>query len=349
MSAKPPPLLALKAVYSYLVPEVRTVIAAFDEVWRPELLRNDVPSEAIIDVVETSVSASVGRALRGGAPSSADELHVPILERVGEIHAPLVRGLEGFAWRYPTGGSSEGLFHLLVRLRTTGTTTIRVLEGEYEGYGVWAEQLGMTVETLAIEDVAGTPPDPAACWFISDPSARDGCLLPDRLVAGLAIRGHRIVLDLAYVGAVDPTRVRFDVTDPAIEAVVLSLSKPYGLFRWRIGYVWSRVEIPTLFSSKWFKDLGRHLLGLKVLEEVGPATIWPRHVERQRAIVARIRDEHEAPVRESEALILAHLTEEELDALPGRVRRTFAPYLRGPNVRLCLTPYFEAGDPVDHG
>jgi hypothetical protein len=340
------PLLAMKAVYSYLYPEVRAAVASFDRAWRPELLRNDVEHGAVIDFIDAVVSPGVASMLRGGASTTTDDLHVPVLDRVGDIHAPFVAGLDGFPWRYPTSGSSEGLFHVLVHLQRTGTTTIRVLDGEYEGYAAWAGHLGLSVESIAIDDAPGLAPAAAACWLISNPSARDGCLLPGGLLEELQGRGHRLVLDLAYLGATDPALASFDVGDPSVEAVVLSLSKPYGLFRWRIGYLWSRNEIQTLYANKWFKDIGRHLLGLKVLEEVGPAALWPCYVERQREIVEGLHREHGAPVRTSDALILAYMPTTDLDALPGEVRSLFAAYRRGPNVRLCLTPYFEAADPI---
>jgi pyruvate-formate lyase-activating enzyme len=341
-----PPLLAMKAVYSYLYPEVRAAVASFDEAWRPELLRNDVDRNAVVDFIDAVVSPRVASMVHEGASTSTDDLHVPVLDRVGDIHAPFVAGLDGFPWRYPTSGSSEGLFHLLVHLQRTGTTTIRVLDGEYEGYGAWAGHLGLSVESIAIDDASGLAPDNAACWFISNPSARDGCLLPGGLLEDLRARGNRLVLDLAYLGATDPAHASFDVGDPSVEAVVLSLSKPYGLFRWRIGYLWSRTEIPTLYANKWFKDIGRHLLGLKVLEEVGPAALWPRHVDRQREIIEALRRDYDAPVRASDALILAYMPTADLDALPVEVQSLLAPYRRGPNARLCLTPYFETADPI---
>ena len=336
----------MKAVYSYLYPEVRSTIDAFDRAWRPELLRNDVEDDLMAGWIGENVSPAVGAAVRDGASGTADELHIPVLDRVGEIHSPYVAGLDTFSWRYPTAGSSEGLFHLLVKLRQTGTRTIHVLDGEYEGYGAWAGHLGMAVEVIAIDEWRTVAPDAAACWFISNPSARDGCLLPRGLMEELAGRGHRLIVDFAYLGATDPSLVMFDASDPAIEAVVLSLSKPYGLFRWRVGYLWSRTEIQTLYANKWFKDVGRHLLGLKVLEEIGPAALWSRYVDRQREIVEQLARDHGAPIRASDALILAYMAASELDGLSNEARSLFTQYLRGPNVRLCLTPYFEAADPV---
>lgn len=336
----------MKAVYSYLFPEVRSTIDAFDAAWRPELLRNDVDDHLVAGWIAENVSPTVGAAVRHGASGAADEIHVPMLDRVAEIHSPYVSGLHTFSWRYPTAGSSEGLFHLLVNLRQTGTRTIRVLDGEYEGYAAWAGHLGMAVEAIPIDEARTVAPDAAACWFISNPSARDGCLLPTGLMEELAGRGHRLVLDFAYLGATDPSLMRFDVSDPAIEAVVLSLSKPYGLFRWRVGYLWSRTEIQTLYANKWFKDVGRHLLGLKVLEEIGPAALWSRYADRQREIVEQLARDHGAPIRPSDALILGYMPASDLDGLSNEARSLFTSYRRGPNVRLCLTPYFEAADPV---
>src|SRR5690606_19192592 len=121
--------------------------------------------------------------------------------------------------------------------------------GEYEGYTIQAGHLGLAVETVRLEDVGSLAPDDGMRWFVSQPSARDGDLLPAGLLAALLDRGHRVVLDLSYVGAAAAVaRLPIDVTHPGIEAVVLSLSKPFGLFRWRIGWTLSREAVPTLYS-----------------------------------------------------------------------------------------------------
>jgi hypothetical protein len=268
------------------------------------------------------------------------------MDLVARRVAPYAPGLSDFGFRYPTAGSSEALFHILARLSNSGVRRIRVFAGEYEGFGIQAANLGLGCETYTLDrssrDLAhytAVPPADDAVWFVSNPSARNGDILPDLLVRLLADKGHRIVLDLAYLGSTAPTQI--DVSHPNVIAVAMSLSKPYGLFRWRIGYLFSRAEVPSLYGSRWFFDVGRHLLGAKVLTEIGPAMLQPRYAGAQDAICRSLR-EAGIPLMPSDALLLAETPAATLAACGRDVRAMLAPFVRADRVRICLTPYFEA-------
>ena len=333
--------LGMKAVYSFVFPETRAVIAAFDAAFRPELMRVNTSAADVEQFVHAHVSpALVVPAAKGYA--DLDSLAYPLTERAAQIYTGLVEGLDEFPCRYPVAGSAEGLFHLYVNLARRGFETIRVLPGEYEGYGIQAANVGLAVQTIPLEAAVARAPDQRAVWFISSPSARDGNQLPAGWLAALLEAGHQVVLDLAYVGATAPQAISID--HPGVLAVTMSLSKPYGLFRWRIGYVFSRGAIPSLYGSRWFGDLGRHLLGLKILEEIGPRRLYPRYVAAQREIIAGLNRDG-VPLAASDVLLLANLSPSEWGELPENARALLSPFVRADRVRVCLTPYFEARFP----
>ena len=151
-----------------------------------------------------------------------------------------------------------------------------------------------------------------------------------------------MVVDLAYLGsALRLERERVDVTHEGIEAVVVSLSKPYGLFRWRIGWTFSRRPIPTLYGQRWFHDTGRHLAGLAVLERVGPHTLPLRYAPLVADITDELASTYGVPLMPSDVLLLANAPAAALEGLPAEVAAMFAPYRRADTLRLCLTPYLE--------
>ena len=243
------PLPALPAVFGFLFPEVADVIRRFDAAFDPDLLRVGTPASRLRAWIEEHVSADLAVPSTRDGRVDLDALSEPLTARAAELHAAVAPGLGDFGWRYPTSGSSEGIVHLLARLRTAGAHGIRVIDGEYEGFGITARQLGLDVASFPLAALPDCSPDPRAVWFISQPSARDGNLLPRAVLDDLLDRGHRVVLDLAYLGSTEPRAPLVDLRHPAIEAVVMSLSKPYGLFRWRIGWTFAREAVPSLFGK----------------------------------------------------------------------------------------------------
>ena len=270
-----------------------------------------------------------------------DMIHQPIIERVVDAYAHRVLGLKQFAFKYPGQGSSEGIFHLLVRLRTQGVTTIHVLRGEYEGYGAQAKNLGMRVVEHDLDAVHELI-EPGH-WFISNPSASNGNLLSEQFLRSLLDAGHRVIFDLAYVGLT--REYVFDMSHPNIVAVVISFSRPYGVFRLRLGgFIFTREELPTLYGSKWFKDCERLLQALALAESIGPDYLYPRYKPVQDAIIAALNAKYQLGLVASDVLLLALLGKREAEQLSPEQRAMIEPYKRGDYYRFCLTPYFEQAE-----
>src|SRR5262245_42363651 len=334
-------LPALPAVYSFLFPEVAAVIRRFDDAFDPDLLRVGTPAARVTAWLGEHVSDALVAPSMPDGRVDLDGLGEPLIERVVDLHASLAPGLAGFRWRYPTSGSSEGIVQLLARLRTAGARGIRVIDGEYEGFGITARHLGLEVESFPLAGLPRVERDPSMVWWISQPSARDGNLLPAPVLEDLLDRGHRVVVDLAYLGSTEPRVPIVDLCHPGIEAVVMSLSKPYGLFRWRIGWTFARKAVPSLYANRWFNDIGRQLLGLAVLEQVGPTRLATAWRATQREIVAGLDRDHGLRLRPSDAVLIAWMPAADAAGLSDAPRELLAPFRRADRYRLCLTPALE--------
>jgi histidinol-phosphate/aromatic aminotransferase/cobyric acid decarboxylase-like protein len=328
----------MKAVYCYYLPETRNVLKAID---------GKIPDELFF---VTAQATNVKKKMKNIFPSlfiptmytgtvDLDAIHIPVMSRIVECYDQDIVGLDTFTWRYPSSGSSEGLFHILVDLKIKGVNEIYALEGEYEGYGIQAEHLGMHVhvvdlEKIHLEDLK------KGYWFISNPSARDGNIVENDFIQKLCSLGHKIILDFAYVGSTHP--YAFHVMHHNIIAVVMSFSKPYGVFRFRIGgFVFSRLEIKTLYGNKWFKDVVRLLEALALAESIGPRMLAQKYKSIQAKIVDKLNKEFDLGLKSSDAFLLAYMHEQDTEKLSEDKLKLIAPYKRGKVYRFCLTPYFE--------
>lgn len=334
----------MKAVYSYLFSDTREVLKRVAPFVHPALFRVSTEASEAGQILSNLVTPPLEVTATDEGKLDLDMIHRPIIDRVVQAYSRTVSGLEHFAFKYPGQGSSEGIFHLLVRLRTQGVAAIHVLRGEYEGYGAQAKNLGMEVIEHDYDEVRQVPEfiEPGY-WFISNPSARQGNILPDHLINGLLDTGHHVILDLAYVGL---TREHvFDVSHPNIAAVVISFSKPYGVFRLRLGgFIFTREELPTFYGSKWFKDCERLLQALALAETIGPNYFYSRYKPVQAAIVAALNAKFELGLVASDVLLLAELKGEDAALLSDEKRELIAPFRRGEDYRFCLTPYFEQAE-----
>ena len=273
-----------------------------------------------------------------GGTVDLDRIHEPVIERIIKAYKPLVPALDKFKWSYPTNGSSEGIFHILADLAETGVKRIYVLKGEYEGYREYSSTFRIeTVEVTAhqMEDL----PKGSVC-FISNPSARDGNILSNEFIHKVC-KNCRVVLDLAYAGMTRP--YKFDVSNKNIIAVVMSLSKPYGVFRFRIGgFAFTRRPVPSLYANKWFKDVPALLTALKLVEEIPPGSLYKKYSEVQRRVLLKIRDDTKLPIEPSDVFLLGYLKPFADMHLTLEQKRIIAKYDRDNwGHRFCLTPYFE--------
>ncbi len=277
-----------------------------------------------------------------------DRMHEAYFERWLDWSAPVVSiRSEDFPFRYPTAGASEAIFKLLAEFASECRASVRepavhMFEGEYEGFAAYADALKVRIERhdrTAWQEIPAKL-DPDSQFWISQPSAIDGMVWPhfEAFVAAIAEegRGARVVPDLTYVGSV-ARDYRIALDSPAIPAVVISHSKPFGGYYHRIGGVLARREHPSLFGNKWFKNLLSLAWGTEMMRRHGvfdlPREYRPVQEEAARRVAALLGVDGLLP---ADVLLLA--TAEPHAGLPPLL----ASVLRGSPaervVRLCLTP-----------
>lgn len=306
---------AITTVYSYYTPEVRRVVDG---------LVAEYPHEVFLRSVKPGL----------------DDFHLPVIARLVERHRTDVPELGSFAHAYPTSGSEEGIRELMSTIAAARERSpVYMFAGDYEGYREIARTRGLDFRELPFDP--GAPARvPPGWWFLSNPSARDGNLLPRALVDAVTEAGHRVFYDLSYLDATPPAA--FDLSHPSIAAAAISFSKPYGLFYYRIGFTFARAPIPALVANKWFKSIFGLLLAERLMQTVDARAHAAKYAAIQSAIVAQIEREHELGLRASDAFLLAHVPPSAAARLDERRRALLARFARGDGYRLCLTPYFLA-------
>lgn len=325
----------MKAVYSYYFPETRAVV---NQLALPshEIFLTQTDGQAANDSIKPLGLRGFEMPQTPLGKVDLDAVHEPIIDAIIEEYKEAVPGLSDFAFRYPTSGSSEGIFHYLSFLRSQGISNIYTLPGEYEGYKEYGKGLG--IETHETPEEESTYRN-RGFWFISNPSARNGNIINNDLVNGICEAGNDVALDLAYAG--NTNHYQFDVSNPRIKAVFMSFSKPYGLFRFRIGFAFSREAIPTLYANKWFKSIPALLLALKVAQDIGPRMLPAKYKSVQREIVDEINLQTGLNITPSDALLLGNIARSDTQGLTDEQKRLIGQFLRADNYRFCLTPYFE--------
>ena len=260
-----------------------------------------------------------------------DPMHRPCLARWRSWSADAgVKLGSSFGHEYPTAGANEGI-HALLALHAAGSgKRIHVFEGEYEGYGHIAQALGLEVVQHSRDETRVEGADDL--FFLSQPSAIDGNLWKgfDAFVASCPMP---VVVDLTYVGAVDrPTPI--DLDHPSVKAALWSLSKPFGVYYHRVGGLVSREEVPTLRGHHWFKNLFSLRLGEKLMTSHSATDLPKKYRPVQLDALERARKSDEVPAgaQPSDAVMLAH----------APVHQGFADYVRGRNLRFCMSPGMDA-------
>jgi len=341
---------------NYLFPEVWNVLDS-DELRFPRrlYLTRTLTKDLLLSVSDV-FDPPLKLPWTGNGEIDLDTIHEPIIDRVVRAYKKLVPALGNFKYRYPTAGSSEGILHLLAALKagklleeTCCEPPISVIEGEYEGYGEYAKALDMGVNFTEYAPEEALDCSPRGCyssddrprvWFISNPSARNGNIINNRFINELCDRGHKVILDLAYVGMTKPHE--FDVSHKNIIAVVMSLSKPYGVFRFRVGgFTFSRRPVESLFANKWFKDVPALLTALRLVEGIPPGSLYKRYEDLQKLSVEHMREHTGLPIKRSDVFLLAWMQKVYKKGLSNKQRRQVSAFKRGDGYRFCLTPYFE--------
>ena len=294
---------ALDNVYSYYFPEVRQVI---DEVTRK------FPHDVFLN------------ALR---PGGLDNFHVPIIEKYVRYSTNTLPGLEKFNHRYVTAGSSEGIFHTLVFLRKKNpNTVIYTMKGEYSGYRKFAEYLGLKVVDVDLEKEYPNNLEKGV-WFITNPSTLNGNIVPNDLIRKICDADHKVVIDCSYVGLTRPHC--FEIDHPNIITVLVSFSKSFGLFYHRIGFTFSKEDIPSLETNKWFKNILSLIIIDRIISKFDQDYFYDKYRPIQCRIIDKINAEFDLKLRPSDVILVANTNQCGLEK-----------YKREGCYRFCLTPYF---------
>ncbi len=322
-------LQTLKAVYCYYFPEIRKLI---------DKINQDYPHEMFLTSSEVNL----------------DEFHKPIMEKLTGFYSEAVPALKDFKFSYPTSGSSEGIREYLTLLQSQGTKFIYVLKGEYEGFKETAktrniETIEVNLDDLLNAENAETQGKPnvlaeleKGTWFISNPSAINGNIIPNEVINRICDSGHKVFYDLAYLGSTKQNE--FDLSHKNIEAAVVSLSKSFGLFRYRSGFTFSKKEISSLYSNKWFKSIPALMIAEKVFDELDINQLYEKYRPKQQQIIDYLNEQFGIGMKPSDALLLGYLTQNQAEGLSEEKLKLIEPFKRYPGYRFCLTPYYEINE-----
>lgn len=303
-------LRAIKTVYSYYLPEIRQIVTDLTRKYPHEIFLNSL----------------------GG---NLDDFEQPVIDKLVRYREEDLPDLGQFPCRYPTAGAEEGIREFLTMLQSRGENRIYMLAGDYEGFrDVAATRNIATIEVGPEQNPARLKP---GYWFISNPSARNGNHLPDGLIHSVCEAGHKVFYDMSYLGTTAPRIYRLD--HPNIVAVAISFSKPYGLFYYRIGFLFTRKPVPALYANKWFKSIFGLLIAEKILDKIAPWEIAGKYKAIQRYVVSQIERECGLQLQPSHSFLLAHVAQTN-EQITQSNQEALRPFLRGEYYRFCLTPYF---------
>lgn len=306
-------LEAITTVYSYRFPEIRDIVA--------EVARN-LPQEIYFRSVKPV----------GGL----DNFHEPIIDKIIDFYSDYASGLKNFRFRYPTMGSEEGIREIMTKLQYNGIKEIYMLKGDYEGYKAVAET--RKIKTIEVDENINPKKLRRGYWFMSNPSAKDGNIIPNNLIKEICEAGHKLFYDLAYLGSTK--RHNFDLSHENIFASVVSFSKPFGLFYDRIGFTFSRDPIGSLYGNKWFKNILNLKIAENIVTELKPNTLYNRYRPFQQEIISDINKDFGLNVKASDALLLGYMRKRDVINLNLKQRNLIKEFKRGESYRFCLTKYY---------
>lgn len=280
---------------------------------------------------------------RGAWTKKQDNAHREFIETWKQWSAPVMKfDHAAFPHFYPTAGASEALreaVYACLHKRNPGDDipAIHIFNGEYEGYGAYAQAAGIRVIVHDRGNWAETlgKIGPNDRFFISQPSAIDGNVWKgfDDFVAALNVEQPkaRVVLDITYVGAVArPFTV--EAFSPNVRDIVFSLSKPMGVYYHRIGGMLSRDEYPGLWGNMWFKNLLSLRLGTELMKRHGVFDLPKKYKPVQDWAAQLAGAKLGLELAPSDVFLLATAKPSEN---PGDIEKFLA---RAGTARVCLTP-----------
>jgi histidinol-phosphate/aromatic aminotransferase/cobyric acid decarboxylase-like protein len=304
-------LKATRTVYCYYFPEIRRII---------DRTVKDYPHQTFLKSIEPGL----------------DNLQDPVIERFIKFNSGSIPALANFRYRYFTNGSSEAIFHILALHRITKPDEkVYVLGGEYEGYREYAKCIDLRINEADIQSLDNLE---KGLWLISNPSSRDGNIIPNETIMRICEAGHKVILDCSYVGLTRPHV--FEANHPNIVAVLCSMSKPFGLFYYRIGFAFSRFKIESLESNKWFKNVLSIIIANNILSEIEPGYFYKKYIDMQKNIVDELNAEFRLNMAPSDSILLGYIDKESAAKLPTEILSRIGYLKRGDYYRFCLTPYF---------
>ena len=306
---RPEPIQPLKAVYSYYFPEVRQII---------DHIAANYPHETFLQSITPGL----------------DDFHLPVIDAYQKHFEGELSNLPSFPHHYVTGGASESIFHLLSHIAAfQKDRPLYVLDGEYEGYAGYGQNLGLNF-TSAKEttDLLTTPP---GIVFLSNPSARDGNIIGNEEILAICNAGHQVVYDATYVGLTNPHH--FELNHENIVAVLVSLSKPFGIYYHRLGFAFTSFEMKTLEVNKWFKNILSLIIAKEILTQIKPGELVDHYRVYQKEAIAQMQNDFSFQPTASDVILLANAGN---DTFVGEQKPTWEKYHRRRNYRFCLTPYY---------
>ena len=244
---------------------------------------------------------------------------------------------------YPTAGASEAIREVIDELSAVNGVLI-VFDGEYEGYAAIAQGHQTPVHTINrstwkeqwanIQNLLTTGAISKAQWWISEPSAINGCVW-DEFDAFVAAVGsdERVELwvDATYIGATIAPRSYEVISSKYVTGVVFSLSKPFGVYYRRIGGCFARRPVNNLWGNMWFKNIDSIELGKLLLTDQSNASLAQKYQKIQHQVLAEWSTNAQNIWIASDVVILAH-------ACRRPDTETDERYRRGDFYRVCLTP-----------
>ncbi len=184
-------LTPTKTVYCYYFPAVRDLISS---------LANPFPHDVFLRSIDPGL----------------DDFHEKAINQYLKHMKDQIPDLEKFPFQYTSAGASESIFHILADIAAyRKDIPLYVLEGEYEGYAGYGENLNLAFKVVSSEQDFSQLPK--GIFFISNPSAIDGNSWSEAFINTIGDAGHEIIYDLTYVGLTEPRQ--FAVSHPAISTV----------------------------------------------------------------------------------------------------------------------------------
>lgn len=280
-----------------------------------------------------------------------DTVHDEFISEWKEWVNPWVKGLDNFKYSYYSNGSSEAIREAIAEhvIRTPSHfdgARIHMFNGDYEGYGAFAEAYGAQVVRYnrdkwreELEDGADLADDEV--FFLSQPSSIDGNYWDEyeefmEFISNLIRPRIRVMLDLAYVGCT-PTIPKFRTDYDCIDKIFFSLSKPFGVYYHRIGGVLSRSPMQALYGNKWFKNLFSIELGRQLLCRYSPTKLPKKYNELQKVGVKQFSELFKCEAKPSDVILLGYS-----DSAEDISVYDIGHYLeRAGKTRFCITPFLD--------